>query len=44
MEFETDEMKALAVSGKDRGYLTFDAVAEACRSIVPPELGELRVR
>ena len=29
MEFETDELKALAASGKDRGYLTFDAVAEA---------------
>ncbi|HNC16318.1 MAG TPA: RNA polymerase sigma factor region1.1 domain-containing protein, partial [Solirubrobacterales bacterium] len=29
MEFETDELKALAASGRDRGYLTFDAVAEA---------------
>jgi len=29
MEFETEELKALAASGKDRGYLTFDAVAEA---------------
>jgi len=29
MEFETDELKALAASGRERGYLTFDAVAEA---------------
>ena len=29
MEFETEELKALATSGKERGYLTFDAVAEA---------------
>ena len=29
MEFETEELKALAASGRERGYLTFDAVAEA---------------
>jgi RNA polymerase primary sigma factor len=29
MEFETDELKSLAASGRERGYLTFDAVAEA---------------
>lgn len=27
MEFETEELKALAASGRERGYLTFDAVA-----------------
>ncbi len=29
MEFETEELKALAASGRERGYLTFEAVAEA---------------
>jgi len=29
MEFETEELKALAASGRERGYLTFDAVAQA---------------
>lgn len=29
MEFETEELKVLAASGRERGYLTVDAVAEA---------------